>query len=225
MLNPGVAPQDVQQYREDTGLHLDPAAWERFVSPQNLDALFTTWGWLNVNVADEFALRKAAFARTGDLALAEDLRGKVQQARIRKTQDAPLHLIGPDDIADFLGPAYAQLTPVIGAGPAMNVHFVPQRVVEALIAQYNLGNAVGEQILVERAAHELDAERLKALLGDAAVKTPLAHYLGVRTWFWRVAVKGPSLELEWVLAREPDRPKAAAREARLRIVEELWSAP
>jgi hypothetical protein len=225
VLNPGVTPQDVQQYREDTGLHLDPAAYARFVSPQSFDALFTTWGWFNVNVADEFALRKAALARTGDLALAEDLRDRVQRARIRRTPTDPLHLIGPDEIADFLGPAYAQVDPVIGAEPAMNVHFVPARVVEALAALYNVDKAVSDRILAERATREIDARQLKDLLGDGAVRTPLAHYLGVRTWFWRVAVTGPSLKLEWVLAREPDRPKAARHEARLRVVEEQWVGP
>lgn len=218
-LKPGVAAEELQQYREDSGLHLDPGSYERFVAAPDLEALFTTYGWFNLNISDEFALRKAALARTSDLALAEDLRGRVQQARMRKSPEEPLRLIGSDEIAGFLGPAYGQLHPIVGADPAMNVHFVPERIVEALFRHYNADKTAGEQILADRAGHEIDAERLNGLLGEAAENTPLAHYLGVRTWFWRIAVAGPSLRLTWVLARMPEDGAT-----KLRVVEEQWEA-
>lgn len=221
-LKPGVAPEELQQYREDTGLHLDSRSFEPFVGARDLEALFTTRGWLNVNIADEFALRKAAFELTGDLALAEDLRARVQNARIRKRPEDPLRLIGREELEELLGPALARLSPIVGAEPAMNLHFAPGRVVEALAAHYNGGRGLGESLLAERAGGEIGEERLAALLGPAARQTPLAHYLGVRSWFWRITVTGPSRRLEWVIARWPQGPGAGG--ARLQVVEEQWAA-
>ncbi len=224
-LKPGVTAQELQQYREDTGLHLDIARYGRFVGAADLETLFTTRGWFNVNIADEFALRKAALARTGDLALAEDLRSRVQQARVRRRPEDPLRLIGREDLEDLLGAAHGDLFPVVCAEPAMNVHFAPERVVEALVAHYNAGRELGGRILAERASGEMNEERLAALLGPAAKKTPLAHYLGVCTWFWRITVTGPSRRLVWVLARQPRQAgSGGAGEARLQVVEEQWAA-
>lgn len=219
-LKPEATVQELQQYREDTGLHLDIARYERFVGSGQLEALFTTRGWLNVNIADEFALRTVALERTGDLALAEDLRARVQNARVRRKPEDPLRLVSRGELEEFLGSAYGRLFPVVSAEPAMNVHFVPGRVVEALVSHYNAGRALGERILAERASGEMDEERLVGLLGEAATRTPLAHYLGVRTWFWRIAVTGPSRRLEWVLARMP----GGDGEPRLQVVEERWAA-
>jgi hypothetical protein len=218
VLVPEASADGLQQYRQETGLHLDPSRYLAFVGQADLEALFTTWGWLNVNIADEFALRQAALARTGDLALAEDLRSRVQQARIRKKPTDPLRLIEPDGLDAFLGPALAPLAPIVCAEPAMNVHFAPERVVESLVHHYNAGESLAALLIGERERRELDAQALKGLLGVAAEKTPLAHYLGVRTWFWRLAVAGPTRRLSWVLARMPGK---GATE--LRVLEEQWS--
>jgi hypothetical protein len=218
VLKPEVSADGLQQYREETGLHLDPLRYSGFVAQADLDALFTTRGWLNVNIADEFALRQAALARTGDLALAEDLRSRVQQARVRKKPEDPLRLVAPDGLADFLGPSLMALVPIVCAEPAMNVHFAPERVVAALVHHYNAGESLAALLVGEREHRELDAQALKGLLGAAAEKTPLAHYLGVRTWFWRLEVTGPTRRLAWVLARMP-----GDGASELRIVEEQWS--
>ncbi len=231
VLKPEATARELQQYREDTGLHLDASRYERFVGTRDLEAFFTTRGWFNVNIADEFALRKVALERTGDLELAEDLRTRVQNVRIRRQPEDPLRLISREDLRGFLGPALADLFPIVGSEPAMNVHFAPGRVVEALVSHYNAGPALGERILAERAEGEMSEEQLAALLGQAATKTPLAHYLGVRTWFWRITVRGPSRSLEWVLARLPGIARLSAstgarddEEPRLQVVEERWAA-
>ena len=93
------------------------------------------------------------------------------------------------------------------------------------LAHYNAGRGLGERILAERAGGEIGEERLAALLGPAAKTTPLAHYLGVRTWFWRITVTGPSRRLVWIVARLPgDAVTVGEDKARLQVVEEQWAA-
>jgi hypothetical protein len=97
--------------------------------------------------------------------------------------------------------------------------------VRALIDHYSADRAVAERILAARVDGEMSEEDLAAALARAARETPLAHYLGVRTWFWRIAVTGPSRRLEWIVARLPARAGTAREdEARLQVVEETWSA-
>jgi len=216
VLKAGHSLQELRQFREDTGMHLNlEPAFRDFFSEQDLEALFTSYSWFNVNVCDELALRKLHFLRGGDLAAAEQFHVKVQELRLQKKILAPATLeqgIGTED--------YRLLYPLLNAEPVMNLHFVPASVLRALFRHYQAPPERAESILASRPNSEFHPSELPGLIGEEAwEKTPLAQYLGVRTWFWSLRVSLGEDSLTWVLARLP----GAEGPATLRLLEERYS--
>ncbi len=216
VLKPGKTPAELQQFREDSGIHLNlEPDFLDFFSERDLEGLFTAYGYFNINVADEFVLRKVCLERGGDPALAERVHGLVQEARVEKKQ------IEPAELEDFLGAdAYELLFPVVNAEAPMNVHFTPERVLRALFRHYEVPVDRVEHILAVRGSGELTPPDLEQLIGpEEYKKTPLRHYLGLNTWFWEIRVADGERELTWVLARVP-HPEG---QPELRLIEERES--
>jgi hypothetical protein len=200
VLKPGRTAQELQQFREDTGLHLNLRPdYEPFIEAQELAGQFSPYGWFNINLADEFVLRKVHWLRSGDLQAAESFHIMVQQARVQK------RLIEPEALPTFLGEQnYRLLFPVVNAEALMNVHFVPEKVLEGLFRCYGQPAERLAGLLASRRAAELTEGRLRELLGDSTgPASPLRPFLGLKTWFWRISVEGRGGRLEWVVARVP----------------------
>ena len=128
-LLPGHAAQEVQEARESVGLRLNlDTGFGAFVTPEALERLFTPYGWFNINIADEFVLRAVHRSRSGDPVAAERFHLAVQEARIAR------RVIASEELAAFLGEdEFPLLFPVVNAEPALNIHFVPERVLEILL--------------------------------------------------------------------------------------------
>ena len=215
-LKPGSSAQELQQFREDTGIHLNlEPAFSEFFSAEDLNALFTAYAYFNVNIGDELALRKLHFVRGGDLAAAEEFHAAIQRLRIEKK------IVEPAEMERRIGTGnYRLLYPVMNAEPAMNLHFVPAAILRGLFRHFRVPVEKAESILAARSSTEFTASDLEELFGkEVYEQTPLRHYLGVRTWFWQVQVRCGEDSLRWVIARLPgtDEP------ARLRLLEERFS--
>ena len=213
-LKAGRSAQQVQQFREDAGLRVNlGTGYGEFIEAEALERLFTAYGWYNINISDEFVLRAVHRARGRDPGSAEQFHAAIQQAR------AARRLIEPAALEGFLGgDAWAVLFPVVNAEPAMNLHFVPEPVIELLFSHYHLPQTGVRAILDARRAAEMTPSVLEQLLGGDPGRSTLAPYLGLRTWFWRITVQQAGLRLSWIVARVP-RPDGAPE---FRLVEERF---
>ncbi len=222
--------QELQQHREDTGLYLDLEEGYRsfFRDDIVLEEHFTPYSYFNINVSDEFVLRKLYEIRTGDKIKAELFHTKVQNYRIQTKEE---RFIQPEELFDFLGPDYEVLYPVVNAEPVINVNFAPPSVLRAILIVSGIEqpDETVESLQQSRDTRPLSREALEFILGDAFEKSPVGQYLGHRTWFWRLHVLKDSGTLTWILARIP--PPAAADgtaagvsdKTALRLVEETYS--
>jgi hypothetical protein len=213
-LLPGRTAQEVQDHRESAGLSLDlRTGYGAFVDAEALERLFTPYGWFNINVTDEFVLRAVHRARGGDAAEAERFHAAVRQARIAH------RVIGPEALEEFLGAEdYRLLFPVVNAEPTLNLHYVPEQVLQTLASHFDVPGAGARSLLQARAAREVTPGELGRLLDATPNGEQLAPYLGLRTWFWRITVEQSSRRLEWIVAREP-RPDGSPS---FRVVEERF---
>ncbi len=213
LLSADKSANDFQAFREDTGFHQSLVPdFLGYFSEQDLLGLFTTEGWLNVNIADEFTLRKLLMLRTGDAAVAEQFHQKIQAIRVAR------QVITRDKLRDFMGDTtFQQLYPLANAEPALNIHFVPEQVLRGVIDFVGGISQSADLIMAGRDNEEWTTERLAAAMGPEVWANTLAsQYLGVRTWFWRLTVSGPRESLTWVLARMP----TADDSVQLQVVEE-----
>ena len=200
VLRPGRTVQELQQFREDTGLHLNLRPdFEAFIEEEKLGEMFTPYGYFNVNITDEFVLRKLHWQRSGDLQAAESFRIMVQQVRVQR------RLVDPEALPQILGEEnYRLLFPVVNAEAAMNIHFVPEKVLDGLYHHYGQPRENLARILASRRGAELTASDLQELLKDRSGQaSPLRPFLGLQTWFWRITVEGQERGLTWIVARVP----------------------
>lgn len=222
-LTPGQSADELQQRREDNGFSTDIASeYGDLIQAESLAKYFTGYGYANINVTDEFALRKLYAIRTGDQAAAEVFHTKVQTLFL---QNAPLKR---DGLRAFLGPDYDTLFPVMNVEPTLNVHFLDPAVMRDLLSypDWKLPHPAqtADTILSERGTSELTAERLRQIIG-AAEDNRIYQYFGVKTWFWRVTVSNGSGELELIVARLPPAESDAENAAAKFVVTEERYSP
>jgi len=201
LLRPGRTADELQQRREERGPAADILAGygDMFVE-KALESHGSGWGYANVNVTDEFVLRRLYALRTGDEAGAEGFHARVQ----RLLADRKLAATG--DLAEILGPGMDALFPLVNAEPVFNVHYLDPLVLKELLAypEWKVTEPAGTaaRILDARGSSEIGPEDLKRLV-TAPEDSRVWQYLGTVTWFWRVRVARGGRELVTVAARIP----------------------
>ncbi|WP_455381075.1 hypothetical protein [Salinispira pacifica] len=191
----------LQQLREDHGFSADLAAgYHMLFSPQVLAAYMTPWAYANINVTDEFSLRKLYEIRSGDAAAADTFHTRIQQLLQEKG------IVQEKDLRSFLGADFDRLYPAVNALPAWNVHFLPQLILRELLRypDYGIKNADAktEQLLALRRSVELSPADLRSVIG-LPQEHVIYQYLGTTTWFFRVTASLPGASLTAVLCRLP----------------------
>ncbi len=213
VLRIGKTPLEFQQFREDTGIHLKLSKFLDFIEEDYIGEYFTTYTYFNINISDEFVLRKLYFIRSSDLEEAEIFHTRVQDVRINKKY------IENKDLKEFLGETdYDLLFPIVNAEAVMNIHFIPEKILKRLCAYYKIPEERADKIMVLRETLELPLKELSELIGKDYEESLLHHYLGVRTWFWEIKVTGNRLELTRIIARIP--PEGEEVKAEFRLIEE-----
>jgi hypothetical protein len=231
ILAPGKSADELQQRREDRGFSSDIALeYGDLFKEDALTKYSTGYGYANINITDEFALRKLYGIRTGDLAAADVFHTRIQQLLLQKKT------LRRTDVRDFLGVDFQKLFPVMNAEPVLNVHFTDPLVLTQLLSHQDLKIPAPAQaarlILEERDSSELSAEDLRRIIG-VPEDNRIYQYLGVITWFWKITVtlsgsadgaSGQPGGLELILARIPpaDDAEAKAGMPRYLITEERY---
>jgi len=217
LLRHGSTAQELQQRREDRGISPDIAAeYADLIKEDALPRYFTGYGYANLNVTDEFALRKLFAVRMSDQAGAEVFHMRLQQALIQKK------ILKRSDLREFLGLDYGKLFPLMNAEPVFNVHFVEPLILGELLSLPDLRipqpRHIAQVILDSRDRQELTSEKLRQIMG-APDDNRIYQYLGVVTWFWKITVTRGSARLELIVARVPTDD---GRAPRFLIVEERY---
>ena len=112
-------------------------------------------------------------------------------------------------LKEILGSEYDNLYPLINIKPLMNVNFVDEKILGAVL-NYPYGGEKHEDaasffevIKAERNVFELDDKRIKELLIVEEDYLRILEYLGSTTWFWRITAQCEDFILDVVLCRLP----------------------
>jgi hypothetical protein len=221
LFRPGKDAGKLQQFREDTGLRLKAEAFADFFEESLLKKYFSTHGWANINLIDEFAARQLGTALAGDPVKGEALREKIKRLRMER------RIVDQEDLPFFLGLSLEELLPFVNAEPLMNVNFVDPLILKELLAYDEYGIRRPEErcaeILSRREIAGISAEDLRSILGIDR-SSPLVHYLGSITWFWEITItaengnpEAPSLRA--VVCRLPPGAFPAETKPEYKIIE------
>lgn len=199
----GRTPQELRQYRADEGPFATISSYAAFFSPAVLERDFTVHGYVNLNTAFEDTLRQFFEARTGDAPSSETFRGTIRGYLSRQ------ELVRTEELPALLRLYYPQLYPLMNVEPQMNVNFVPEEVLHAVLSYPYGGKRIEgfetayQAILSARAQGAVDERSLASMVHAKAEQLLVFQYLGSRTWFWRIGVKEGTRALGWIVARIP----------------------
>jgi hypothetical protein len=203
LLAQGRSAQELRQYRADKGPFPTLSSYAPFFSPAALERDFTVHGYVNVNTALEDTLRQFFEARTQDKPSSETFRGAIRGYLSRQ------QLVRTEELPALLGLYYPQLYPLMNVEPQMNVNFIPEEVLHAMLSYPYGGKRIEgfetayQDILAARAQGAVDERSLASMVHAKAGQLLVFQYLGSRTWFWRISVREGTHTLEWVVARIP----------------------
>jgi hypothetical protein len=225
LFRPGMDADRLQQFREDTGLHLGGEAFADFFEEGIFKRFFSPYGWANINLIDEFAARQLAGALTGDPARGEAFRETIRLLLMER------RLVDRETLAFIPGAFREELYPFVNAEPLMNINFVEPLILEELLSygEYEIRRPEEglSEILSRRETEGISSEDLRAILGIDR-SNPLVHYFGSVTWFWEITIStekgGPNApSLRAVVCRLPPRAFPAETEPEYTIIERRFT--
>lgn len=188
--------------RESLGPSSDPASFAAVFTPEALEKTITVYGYADANTSDAKELARLFFKRSGAEPSDSFLNRIREENRIS-------HAITTSELKLLLSPNFKAVYPLIDVAPPLNANYAPSSVLRAILAYppYGIKDPDSRLSLIEtaRSAGRIDRDRLIALVG-AARENPVYHYLGVRTWFWRITVEAPHTRLSAIIARLPPDP-------------------
>jgi hypothetical protein len=229
LLKYGKTPEELQQYRWESGLQSNAlSAYADFFEDGSLERFFTLHNYFNLNISDEFSIEKLIQVRTGDEHKGAEFRQKVQSLWSASEPGKP-KMVERDELESFMGRDFEELFPIVNAEPVFNVHFVPEEILRQVFTLEYHAVSLGavEYIIGNRSCLEWEERDLAAIIGAKYKNTFLHHYFGVVTWFWRLEITKADpvygeMKLKWVLARIP-QPKPGDAAVKIRLVEEEFA--
>ena len=200
----GVSPDMLKDHRTEAGYVMDIySSYSELIDPEALDTLFTPYSYLNVNTAYEYVLKDMYEVITGDSGGAAGFHSFIASALSEK------HIITEEELLNAAGSDYEAIYPIISTLPEMNVHFIPEFILEQVLA-YPYGGEVIENsssivntLLSLRMSNEIKANELQAFIETEDLQERVFHHLGTKTWFWKVEVATKKTAIEAIIVCIP----------------------
>ncbi|MDA3938826.1 MAG: hypothetical protein PF693_05900, partial [Spirochaetia bacterium] len=134
----GVSPDILKDHRTETGYVLDLySVYSELIDPEALETYFTPYSYLNVNTAYEYVLKDMYELLTVDSGGAENFHAFIANALSEK------HIITETELQNTTGSDYESIYPIISTLPEMNIHFIPELLLEQVLS-YPYGGKVIE---------------------------------------------------------------------------------
>lgn len=212
----GKTPDELQQYREDSGLFLSDAGYELFFEKDTLDKYFSGYGWGNINLIDEFAVRTLALSVTGSEWTANQMREKVRNLLLKG------EIIGREALPSLLDLSYTTLFPFINTEPTMNVNFVEPLILHEILSfpDYTLDSPSDKAhtLLALREMRGVNQSDIENTLGIDKTNR-LYYFFGSITWFLEIRIQGEKERCVAIVCRYPSEDAGLTTPPLFRIIE------
>ncbi len=184
----GVSPERFRELRRSSGYLLDiKKGYSGMIKAEALKKFFTAYSYLNVNTSSEIVLTDL-FAITGGESERDMFYDLLSEAREER------RIISSREFMDRTGNKYMEFYPLIGTLPEMNIHFIPEFILEQILA-YPYGGKIIENndfifnnLISIRDRDEISPGELKTLIVAKDLQERVFHHIGTKTWFWEISI-------------------------------------
>ena len=200
----GVSPDMLKEHRTEKGYVMDIySSYSELIDPEALETLFTPYSYINVNTAYEYVLKDMYELLTGDSGGAAGFHSFITSALSEK------HIITETELLTTAGSDYEAIYPIISTLPEMNVHFVPEFILEQVLSYPYGGEGIENSssilntLLSLRMSGEITTEDLHGLIETEGLQERVFHHLGTKTWFWKVKIATKKSAIEAIIVCIP----------------------
>ncbi len=206
-------PQDgmgqIEQHKADVGFIINPEEeFPDLFKEKTVGDYITTHGFWNMNISDEASLLMVYKKHIRNEAKAEIFRHRIQELRIN------LDSVGNNDLQDFLQAEFEVLYPLVSTVPVMNIQFIPREVLWEIL-NHDFGSrplpdpsSSYYKIINSRDFRRFTSEELLSILKIEDFSHPIYDYLGVKTWFWKLAIESEKGLLSIIILERPNPGKS-----------------
>ena len=179
------------------------SAYFELIDPDAMNSFFTPYSYLNVNTAYEYVLEDMYELITGDAGGAMSFHSFIAGALSEK------HIITEEELSNVVGHSYNSIYPIISTLPEMNVHFIPEFILEQVLVYPYGGEAIENNsyifnaLLLNRINNEISPVELKSLIETEGLQGRVFHHLGTKTWFWKVEITTNRTSVEAIIICVP----------------------
>ncbi len=196
----GVSSDMFKNNREKVGYIIDiESGYSELIDPEALETLFTPYSYLNVNTAYEYVLKDMYELVT------EDSGGAISFHTFIAGALAEKHIITEEELLNAAGSDYEAIYPIISTLPEMNVHFIPEFILEQVLAYPYGGEVIDNNssiyntLLTLRMGNEITMVDLQGLMETEGLQERVFHHLGTKTWFWKVEIATERTKIEAII--------------------------
>ena len=187
------------------------------ITEEKFNENFTFYGYSNFNITDEVSLAFLGNSITQTY-FGDELVNK-RKSLIRNKQ----FIQNSTDFNLLCGIYYEDISPFINILPTLNVNFLSEESLRNILGfpGFKLPGARQKvnTIISMRDYKEITQEELVSILGITK-KSELYYYIGCKTWFWQISIKGKHTVCNVVIARDPD--DGPLGQAKLYLIEKKW---
>ena len=203
-LKKGISFDMFTDYRNRIGWALNTGPVYREIMQQEaLEKYFTSYNFANVNTAYEYTLQDMFLNLTGNLGAAEVFHTFIADALRRR------HILSEEELSGTFGNMYQSVYPIISTLPEMNIHFIPEFLLEQVLS-YPYGgkklpgsSTILKELLDLRAAGEITTEELQRTIPAQGLQKRIFQYLGTKTSFWKITVATEMLSARGIIISYP----------------------
>ncbi len=218
MMNTGTSPEELKLFRGEEGLFTDiNLGYDQFFEKEILEKYFTVYGYANLNVTYEDSLKKL-YEYNVSLEGSSVFLGSIQQFVSTRT------IADTAEMKRILGVHYDSLYPLVNIESLMNINFVPEEVLLAVLSypyggeKHEDSSAFYDVIRAERSSFEFSSDRLDSLLQLEEDYLRIKEYLGTKTWFWKINAIEGNRGIEVIIALLPNE-NSDDREKKYKVIQ------
>lgn len=213
------APSVIENYKSEGNLYSKYEQLNELIEEENYNKYFCIYGYANINVADDYGLRNLV----NNITLSNSGEYLVQK---RKTLLVNKQFIQTENnFKMFAGVDYNSFIPYVNIKPEMNIHFIEEDVLRALLSYPGFKitgiNQKINNILSLRESSEISQNEICNILGISK-SNELYYYLGCTTWMWQIKIIGKKNKCTVILCRKPEEDEFSVKTPEYYVIEKKW---
>lgn len=212
-------PSVIENYKASGKLYNNDEQLLELIDSEIMDKYFCYYGYSNINIADDYGLTNIV----NSLSKSNNEEYLIQKRK--SLLNNKQYIQSEINLKMIAGIEYDSLTPIVNTKPVLNINFVEEDILNALISYqgFNISgvNQKVGNIVNLRETSEISQNEICNILGISK-KNELYYYLGDKTWMWQIVVTGKRKKCTMVICRKPEEEEISFKTPEFFVIEKKW---